>query len=312
MLALCRIVRATGEGVLGLPPDQIYDTVVVDQHRFSSVDSIAGTQLRQHVASMLPHFPGTLMEECDIARLLNDASAIKYPVLICDAVEGSTNTRRGLASRIGRPIFGGTSIMVLENNLMASVIASAFYDFASRRVFSSVRGEPGSFFPFVDGGLISWEEVIEARGDSQPYAVVAGYSHNNILCRTHVEGSLLKHGIRATGGTRSSAQDLLDIVCNQVDAYVDLRALFPGSTDSQDEVLHIWDVGGLLPVLDGLGFVIVDHANRSWQDYKLGERFPLVVSRPSIAGAIRAAISELPFIAEPAGEAPTVRFQQGG
>lgn len=312
MLALCKIVRSTGKDVLRLSQQEIYDTVVVDRHRFSSVDSIAGTRLRHHVASILPQFSGTVMEECDIARILTDHSAISYPLLICDAVEGSTNTKRGLAAHVRRPILGGTSVMLLENNLMASVIASAFFDFASQRVFSSVRGEPGSFFSFVDAAIIAREDVIEKRSDSQPYAVVAGYSHNNVTSRALIEDALLGRGIRSTGGTRSSAQDLLDIVCNQVDAYVDLRTIFPGTTDSRDEVLHIWDVGGIVPVLDGLGFTITDHVNRSWQDYKLGETFPLVVARPSIASSIRDAMTELPFVADLHSDAQTIPLTRTG
>jgi len=125
---------------------------------------------------------------------------------------------------------------------------------------------------------------------------------------------LIDKGICTCGGTRSSAQDLLDIMCNSVDAYVDLRALFSSGAESRDEVLHIWDVGGVLPVLDGLGFLIADARQlgscRTWQSCNCWDPMALVVARPSAGHEIVEIVRSLPFVVgQPDGE-ETVSFKK--
>lgn len=296
MLDLCKVVRSTGEYVLGLERSKIFDTVEVARHQFSTVDAEAGSFLRKSIKEFMGTFRGTVLEESDIPRRIPNAADIVYPIVVCDAVEGSTNAKRGLASHLRRPLWAGTSAMILERSTLASIAASAFFDFASGKVFSSVRAEPGSFISFADGTIIPQSEVTPLRGDSQLYAIVPGYSHGNITSRADVERALLSVGVRSTGGSRSSAQDLVDLLCNQADAYVDLRALFSGQTDSRDEVLHAWDVGGILPVLDGLGFVIMDAHGRGWQQSCFGEHLALIVTRPSMGQQVLQALQGLPYM----------------
>ena len=302
MLSMCKVVRRTGEATLKMKPEEMHDMVVVDNHSFSNVDAVAGSHLRTLVAQLMPKFADGLMEECDIARALRNREALKYPLLICDAVEGSTNAKRGLSAFVRRPIFAGTSMLLIEGVRMTTVAASAFYDFASGCVFSSVRGESGSFLSFLDEKILEPRgDFVNCHGDSKLFAVVAAYSHDNVDCPAEIMRALLANDIRLHGGSRSSAQDLLDILCNQVDSYIDLRALFPGNTNSRDEALHVWDVGGLLPFMDGLGYVITDHHGKSWQDQVLGEKLPLIVSRPKVAQQIINVVGKLSFVAEPEG-----------
>ena len=313
MFGMCEVVRKTGKVVLGMTRDQMHDTVEVDKHVFSNADAVAGSHLRSLVATCMSRFSGHLMEECDIARALRDREELYYPLLICDAAEGSTNTKRGLASIVRRPILAGTSMVLIENKRMSTVAASAFYDFASDSVYSSVRGEAGSFMSFIDGKVQEpGGRLVERYGDSQQYATVAGYSNNNIGCVADIIRVLQQSGIRWSGGTRSSAQDLLEILGNQVDCYVDLRALFPGNTDSRDETLHFWDVGGLLPFLDGLGYEICDHKGRPWQEFFLDEKLALIVCRPSMGkNKIVDAISQLRFVQEPDPTATVLPMASG-
>lgn len=295
MMSLSQVVRRTGESVLTLKPENIHDTVEVDRHQFSTVDANAGIILRKAIEDIMGPVSGTVLEESEISRRTLDVEKVAFPLLIFDAVEGSTNTKRGLAAHLRRPILGGTSAMVLENPELSSVAASAFFDFSSRQVFATVRTEPGSFLSFVNDRILPWD-MARGRGDSQVYAAVPGYSHGNVEERARVERVLLSAGIRTTGGSRSSAQDLVDMLGNQIDAYVDLRALFSGSTESRDEVLHSWDVGGLLPVLDGLGFMITDVRGRCWQKSRFDEHLALIVARPELGGKILDAVRQLPFV----------------
>lgn len=296
MLQLSNIARETGEHVLSIAPEKIFDTVEVARHQFSTVDAEASSKLRTILERDARTFPGSVIEESDIPRALLDLKQLKYPLLLCDAVEGSTNAKRGLTAYIKRPIQAGTLAMIVESEELCTIAASAFYDFASKQVFSSVRTEAGCFVSFIDGRIISPSSVLERRGDSHSYAIVPGYSHANIEARLLIERALINIGIESSGGSRSSAQDLLNLLTNQADAYVDLRALFPGSTESRDEALHVWDVGGLLPILDSVGFRITDTNQQSWQKLRIWDKLAIIAARPSLMLSITDALSSLPFI----------------
>src|SRR3990167_588142 len=97
MLKLSKVVRETGEHVLGIAREAIYDTVEVARHQFSTVDAEASSKLRAILERDLKTFPGSIVDESDIPRALLNPKQLKYPLLLCDAVEGSTNAKRGLA-----------------------------------------------------------------------------------------------------------------------------------------------------------------------------------------------------------------------
>lgn len=311
MQDLSRVVRETGEKVLRMGQKQIFDTVEVRRHPFSTVDAEAGSTIRAALEQAVGTFPGTILEESDIPLVLIEARRITYPLLVCDAVEGSTNAKRGLAAYFRkRPILAGTLAMLLETEELGTLAASAFYDFASQIVFSSVRTEHGCFLAFADDHLIYPADVVETKGDSHLYAVIPGYSHENVEARAEVERALLNVGVEGAGGSRSSAQDLVNLLCNQVDAYVDLRTLFPEGTESRDEVLHVWDVGGLLPVLDAVGFRVTDAIGQCWQTLRMRDRFAIIAARPNVHERILTALRALPFVAAllPGQEATVVPF----
>ncbi len=311
MLQACEVVRDVARHVLamGEKPQSIYNTLEVAKHQFTTLDAEGASQLRASIEHRMPEFHGMVLEESEIPRALG-AGSVCFPLLIADAVEGSTNAKRGLSALIRRPVLAGSSVAILEAETLGSIAASAFFDYSTGNVFSSVRTGQGEFLSFFNGQLLHprTPEILSIRGDSQQYVVVPGYSHDNVEARAEIERVLLDAGFRTTGGTRSSAQDLLDILGSQVDAYVDLRSHFPGSTTSQDEVLHVWDVGGLLPVLEGLGFIITDARGQGWQKCRLGEKLALVVSRPNISQRVLEAVNRLSFLEGDEAGAETIRM----
>lgn len=313
MFALCGAVRRTGEHIRKMPRRNIFDTVVVAQHQFSTVDAEGSNVLRAELDALARSGGGMILEESDSLQVLGDMAKVSYPLYICDALEGSVNAKRGLASALRRPIHAGTSVMVLEGSSLSSIAASAFYDLASDVVFSSVRGERASFLPFVDGQLMH-EELVTGH-DSQQYVVVPGYSNSNVDARADIEKRLQQAGFSTTGGSRSSAQDLIDMIGNSVDAYVDLRALFSQGMERRDEVLHSWDVGGILPVLSGLGasIISVEEDNyKDWQERSFSERLALIVAWPDRIGTILDCLQSLPFISRGDESATTIPYCSSG
>lgn len=296
MLQLIEVVRGTGKYVLRLKPDRIHDTVQESGHQFSTVDDEAAGVMLRLIAAEMRDFSGGVVEESKIPGGIIDVAKLQFPCVVCDAVEGSTNAKRGLSATVRRPIFAGTSAVILERPSLDSVVASAFYDFASGLILSSVRTEYGCFESFVDGKVLADENVLNMRGDSQDYVVVPEYSHDNLAAREEVVRALSEQGFHTIGGTRSSAQDLVNMLSNQVDAYVDLRAMFPAPKGHRDEVLHFWDVGALLPVLEGFGFTICDARRQGWMTHKCGERMVLVVARETLWDRVWSAVERVSFV----------------
>lgn len=317
MAALCEAVTETGKNILRMEPGEISDTVQQSGHQFSTLDDAGKILLRQAVQKHLGDVCAGFIEESDI-KLGDSDNSQGYPVAIGDAVEGSTNAKRGLSSVLAqhtkRPIFAGTSVMLLEEKKMSSIIATAFFDWLSGNTFSSVRTEPGYFQAFINGNIVYPRDAAAKPRDSQQYAIVPGYSHSNILERAQTEESLLAAGIRSDGGTRSSAQDMLQVFCGQVDAYVDLRRIFSQRSENRDEVLRAWDVGALLPFLDALGFSLTDEHAVSWQEKCFGDSLTLVVARDQeLWKKINEAISHLGFMqADSAKDSSIISMSRSG
>lgn len=310
MFELAAAVKQTGLHILEVPGNQIFNTVVRAQHQFSSIDSGGSNMLRMALNPLADALAGRIVEEAD-SHILRNEQELHYPLFIADAVEGSVNAKRGLKSPIRRPIHAGTSVMVLENRDLSSIVASAFYDFASGKTFSSVRGQMGSFLSFVDGHLMNPDHSLSSENDNQHYIVVPGYSNSNLDARTNVERVLMEVGFSTTGGSRSSAQDLIDIATHQVDGYVDLRALYSDGSENRDEVLHTWDVGGVLPMLSGLGLriVVIDgHETKDWQGHAFVKPLALVVARQDLMDRILERLRALPFLQQRGEREATVKF----
>lgn len=299
MSALCLAVAAAGKRLAEMEPSRITDTVQCSGHQFSTLDEQGKLILRQEIERYLGSICEAFMEESDIQLGVSEASG--YPLVIGDAVEGSTNAKRSLSSVLGqklrRPILAGTSAMLLEGPKMSTTIATAFYDWASGDVISSVRAEVGFFIAFINNEVVFPKDAAVPPRDSQEYAIVPGYSHTNVRNRGEALEKLLAAGIRTDGETRSSAQDLLQVLIGQADAYVDVRELFTRTKEDRDQVLRAWDVGALLPVLDALGFITTNQHGQSWQEKSFGDSLTLIVARsPELWKKIRTAIDNLSWV----------------
>lgn len=280
MTKLGDIARRIAEQVCRMVPAEISDTVVVSGHQFSTVDDTANLAMRQFVTSELGERVQDIIEESELPRASQPPTGSRFPLLVADTVEGSFNAARGLGSLFNafgrRPIQAGTSLMLLEAEQLGSIAATAFYDWASHLLFTSVRGEPGSFLAFIDSRIVHRPAMGQAR--SQPYIVVPNYSHTNVDAHADVIRALQAKGLRCIGGTQSSAQDLLDVLWGRADAYLDLRHLFPSPAHHRDAVLRAWDVGALLPFLHSCGFIITDHTAESWHMRSYHDSLVLIVT----------------------------------
>ncbi len=91
--------------------------------------------------------------------------------------------------------------------------------------------------------------------------MVVGYSNKERMKKALIEENILKFAnevgidVKIYDGSRSSSVDVLNIIKNQFDAYVDPRALFEDS----GAMLYPYDIAGCLPIALGCGLEVFDN-----------------------------------------------------
>jgi fructose-1,6-bisphosphatase/inositol monophosphatase family enzyme len=179
-------------------------------------------------------------------------------VLRIDEIDGTTNTKRTKASLLGHNPRAAVSIALCEDESMGSIIVGVVYDMHNKNTFSGLRID-GSYMAFCDRVLLDPEGFKEKKGDSSTRIMVVGYSNRERMKKAEIEQAILdadktKKDFRIYGGSRSSTIDILNILRNQYDAYIDPRALWPGS----GAMLYPYDVAGVIPIAYGCGLEISD------------------------------------------------------
>lgn len=298
MFRLTEMSQAIYRHIMSMKPDEVNFTTEVAGHLFSTVDSQADIVLRGLTQISLPSI-GHVYEESELPKKIQEGG-VEFPALIADVVEGSFNATRSLR-RIHRDlgqvsIQSGTALMLLEGEALGSTVATAYYDWHAQLPYSCFRGETGSFIAVANGQIIDVQAFQNERQNDHWCAIVPSYSNRAVAERIELESKLWEVGIRPLGGTQSSAQDLLHVLFGEADAYVDIRALFPPS-DYRDECLRAWDVGAILPILDGCGIKISTPEDQNWQGNRFFDKMSLIVARQlTVWHKIREVIGNLSFV----------------
>ena len=251
------------------------------QHEGSSIDIVARTAVIQGLEKKLPKLQGNLRFEMlpygkKLAEITNDSITAN---LIIDEIDGSTNTKRAMASKLSGVPKAAVCIALCSGETLEGLQIGVIFTLDTKEVFAGERIEDGVFYTYKNKELIYPEDVCKMRGDSKYRVLVIKYSNSRRIEIAKVEEAFWQQGFRPYEGCRSSSMDILGIARNQFDAYVDIRALFPAECGAQ---LQAYDIAAVIPVALGLGLKISDVFGKSWEDYGENEAIPLVVSRPEI------------------------------
>jgi len=85
--------------------------------------------------------------------------------------------------------------------------------------------------------------------------------------------------------------DIINIYRNAYDAYIDVRAAWPGDTElfvpdndgkpkvKQNAMLQAYDISAVLPFALGVGFYATDVWGENLEKYDLNSQIPLVIAR---------------------------------
>jgi len=267
---------------------KVEDTVFEHGHESSTIDSYARFKMFEAIEDLLPEMSGSIRFELrpfirsPLEKLATEDALLGS--LIIDEIDGTTNTKRCIASPLPYLPQAAISIAWSTTEFVADIQASCVTTLSGNHAFSAVKSE-NTFISFVDCKRIDPEDIVDVRGDSKPRVLVIGYSNSHRLKKGELEQAIYDSNIKTYEGCRSSTIDIINVIRGGYDAYVDMRALWSTKDNEGHEKeaqLQIYDAAGVLPVAEGCGLVISDHLGKPWTTYKTDGALPLIVSRPSV------------------------------
>lgn len=295
-MALSRVVRESGQEILTQRGTTISDTQQYKGHESSTIDIFAREKVQAALERHLPEFEGIIRFELrPFTKTLIETEEHKHLVLIIDEIEGTTNTKRCLASVFEYRPLALVSIALSLSRSLKDLVIGVVYTFDQDEVFSAFRTE-NDFLAFRDQKLISSEEIVHTRGDSKKRVLVIGYSNSYRILKGELEQALYNEGFRVYGGCRASGMDAINLLRNSADAYIDLRAYWStknNAGEEQEAMLEVYDIAGVIPIAEGCDLKVTDAEGNSWQDYSLLDTIPLIISRPDIHQTILETIRPL-------------------
>lgn len=296
LFALECVVREAGEQILVQRGVRITDTQQYKGHESSTIDDYARERVQAALERYLPDFEGTVRFELrPFTKTLIETEKHTPLVLIIDEIEGTTNTKRCLASALEYRPLALVSIALSLSRSLKDLIIGVVYTLDQGEVFSALKVE-SDFLTFRNRTIINPEDVIHTRGDSKKRVFVIGYSNSHRIKKGELEQALYDKGFRVYEGCRASGMDAINLLRNAADAYIDLRSLWSTKDENGEEkeaMLEVYDIAGVIPVVEGCDLKVTDAEGESWQKYELEDTIPLIISRPDIHQTILETIKPL-------------------
>lgn len=278
MLAMNEAVKSVGYDVLNYK-GAIEDTGTYKGQEESTIDVIAYSSMQRAIENALAKrkliFKGKfLFEHRELQDTRNGSGDFRI-----DEIDGTTNAKRALASKLIYRPNSAICIALCENESMGSILVGSVYDINQNSIFSGLRVED-DYMAFHDERLLNKSDFVEMKGDSKNRVIVAGYSNPYRMKKAQLEEALLENGLIPYEGCRSSTLDIINIIRNQFDGYIDLRTLW----GPEGARLQPYDVAAVIPVALGVGLSVSDNENNSLDKYT--KELPIVVARQKIKDKI--------------------------
>lgn len=279
--ALMNITKEVGDSIKKYR-GPLQDLFMRKGHEFSILDEYAANQLSASIDKYLPEFEGTIRREMNIREIRVKKSGDRKPyVIIADELDGTTNTKRHLASiQPDGPICSAISIALASNETLDTIEIGIVYSLIDWSIFSAISIERTIdqfvYHSFLNNKLLDPIDFLKRRGDQAKRILIIGYSNKERVKKGEIEQKFVDEGFRVYDGCRSTSNDIINIIgFNQFDAYIDPRALW----NDKGAVLEAYDFAGMLPVALGCGFVATDVWGDKLSKYKMDDEVPLVISR---------------------------------
>lgn len=295
-----RVVRETGEEILAQRGTRIFDTTDYKGHESSTIDNFARERLQAALDRYLPELEGIVRFELrPFTKTLIEHKEHQEFVLIVDEIDGTTNTKRCLSAALKYRPLALVSAAISTSKSLKDLIVSAVYTFDQGEVFSALSVDDDNFLAFCNNQVIQPSSIVATRSDSRRRILVIGYSNSHRLEKGKVEQALYDKKLKVYDGCRASGMDIINLLRNATDAYIDLRHYWSTKDEQGQEkeaMLQVYDVAGVIPIAEGCGLKVTDAESKSWRKYNLDDTIPLVVARPDIHQLILDTIK--PFVEE--------------
>jgi len=286
LFAVEKVVRETGEEILTQHGTRIFDTVDYKGHESSIIDNFARERMQAALDRHLPELEGIVRFELrPFSKTLIETEEHRHFVLIIDEIEGTTNTKRCLAAALEYRPLALVSLALSTSERLKDLFLGTVYTFDQGEVFSALCVGDDNFLAFRNNQMIQPSSVISTRGDSRKRILVVGYSNSHRLQKGEVEQALYDEKLKVYDGCRASGVDIISLLRNATDAYIDLRHYWSTKDEQGKEkeaMLQVYDIAGVIPIAEGCGMRVTDAEGKSWREYNLEDTIPLVVARPDI------------------------------
>jgi len=286
-LKLEKAVKAVGDTILSYE-GSVRDVgdVMEHGHETSSLDEAARETMVKVLAGEFPDRDLTLLFELHPweVKAMKPSGKGKLHFVI-DEIDGTTNAKRWAAATVKeyRP-HSAVCIAGCTSTGLDSLEVGAVFTIDQGELFSGLRigRDFGRFSAYRNGDPL----VIppRKRGDSKNRILVVGYTSSVRVRKAQIEEEICsREDFVVYDGCRSSTMDLISIIRNQYDAYLDPRAVFGKDTETR---LETYDVAGILPAMYACNLEISDIYGEPLTDYNWEDPLPLLVARPEISGEL--------------------------
>jgi len=290
MFALESVAREVA-GKVSSYKGPIHDIGHIRGHEESNIDRLAYEWMLGALEEHLGRFPedqrfkGKYLFE--LHELQDVESGVpheetKRRVLRIDEIDGTTNIKRAKSSTFDYCPSATISIALCEDETMGSTIIGTVYDMLHDDVFSGMRVD-GGYVAFHNRRLLDRGDFEEKRGDTSTRIMVVGYSNRERIRKGELEQAILdadstKKDFRVYDGSRSTTIDIINILRNQFDAYIDPRAHWPES----GAMLYPYDIAGVIPIAYGCGLEISDIYGNPIEKYSGSQPLTIIVARKGL------------------------------
>lgn len=298
---LARIVAYAGK-IISENNDEVVDTRTHKGHDESSIDAVARSAIIEGIEKYAPELEGKLQFELMPfnKQLIEIDRDSKYSItLIMDEIDGSTNTKRAKASILDCVPNAAVCIALCTGSTLKDLQIGVVYTLDTKEIFSGTRVENNEFLTLKHKEMLYPGDIQKMRGDSKFRVLVIKYSNQKRVEIAEVEEALWEAKFKPYEGCRSSTMDIIGVIRNQNDAYIDVRALFPKECGAR---LQAYDVAAVIPIAIGAGLVVTDVFGELIDKYGETDAIPLVIARPEIHAKIIEAIG--PVVEKICGKYP--------
>lgn len=296
-----KVVKIVGERIISYKEDvRDIGDIMEHGHETSTIDESARKNMITALEGEFPDRDLTLQFELFPFEIKSKCPRKPPLHFVIDEIDGTTNLKRWAASSRTYYPHSAICIAACSGITLESLEVGAVFTLDCNEIYSGIRlgAEFGRFCAYRNGEPLVIPPI--KQGDKTNRVLVVGYTSKVRNRKAKIEEAICNLMVGEPGkerrdccvydGCRSSTIDIINIIRNQYDAYIDPRAVFGKESETR---LETYDVAAILPTAYACNLQISDIYGKSLTEYNWEDPLPLLVARPEVYDRILTAIEEL-------------------